>query len=214
MRDFDADVLRAASQLSVLSGRIVRLLETLNQQVSTEHQTSVSAELLGAVQGDLQSARELQKALVEGHFALVRSMLRKQRHDWSMTLGELTDVGGSPDEKPPVSLKNGVDEAAPAQSNLRPALVGQSFTERQRQIIQLVVLGYDNRQIGHSLGIAEQTVKNHLHTIFEKAGVARRIDLAMHAFENDEAALKSFVGSDLPSNQAQTEQLARGATGN
>ena len=90
---------------------------------------------------------------------------------------------------------------------------GQSFTERQREIIQLVALGYDNRQIGQSLCIAQQTVKNHLHAIFEKAGVSRRSDLAMQAYDKDEADSKSLLASEFPANSAHVDRLARRAAG-
>jgi DNA-binding NarL/FixJ family response regulator len=71
----------------------------------------------------------------------------------------------------------------------------QGFTERQNQIIRLVALGYDNRQIAESLSLAQQTVKNHLHTIFEKAGVSKRSDLVVLAHI---PAPKRLVNGNLP----------------
>ena|ERR1700687_2839945 len=212
MRDLDSAVLRAATQLSVLSGRMVRLLEHLNQQLSIEHEPiSTNPEPSSIVHAELLSARELQKQLVAGHFALVRSLLRKQRRQWMMT------VAGSTDVRVPVdgglSSRSKDVKTRPAQGAEPRESQGHSFTERQRQIIQLVSLGYDNRQIGQSLCIAEQTVKNHLHAIFEKAGVTRRSDLAMQAYDKDEADSKSLLASDFPVNSSQVNGLARRAAG-
>jgi len=211
MRDLDSVVLRAATQLSVLSGRMVRLLEHLNQQLSTEGEPIVTdSDPSSIVQAELLSARELQKQMVAGHFALVRSLMHKQRRQWIMTVAESTDVG--------VPLNGGRssrsrDVETTQQGAAKRESDELSFTERQRQIIQLVSLGYDNRQIGQSLCIAEQTVKNHLHAIFEKAGVTRRSDLAMQAYDKDEADSKSLRTSDFPVNSSQVNGLARRAAG-
>lgn len=55
-------------------------------------------------------------------------------------------------------------------------LVG-GLTPREREIVGLIALAYDNRQIAHKLGIAEQTVKNAIGTVFMKLGVSRRTQL-------------------------------------
>lgn len=49
-----------------------------------------------------------------------------------------------------------------------------SFTGRERQIVDLLTQGKSNRQIGQALGIAEATVKKHLHHVFRKLGVRSR----------------------------------------
>jgi len=214
MRDLDSAVLRAATQLSVLSGRMVRLLEHLNQQLSIEHgPISTNPESSSIVHAELLSARELQKQLFAGHFALVRSLLRKQRRQWMMTVARSTDDGVPVDGGRSSRLRDVSVKTTPARGAEPRESDELSFTERQRQIIQLVSLGYDNRQIGQSLCIAEQTVKNHLHAIFEKAGVTRRSDLAMQAYDQDEADSKSVLASDFPVKSSQVNGLARRAAG-
>ena len=47
-------------------------------------------------------------------------------------------------------------------------------TSRERQTIRLLLQGMTNKQIAHSLGIAEDTVKKHLHHVYKKLGVPRR----------------------------------------
>src|SRR6202521_554112 len=50
------------------------------------------------------------------------------------------------------------------------------LSEREKEIVQLVAQGYRNKEIGEKLFISEQTVKNHLHNIFDKLGVSDRVD--------------------------------------
>jgi DNA-binding NarL/FixJ family response regulator len=49
-----------------------------------------------------------------------------------------------------------------------------SLTERQREIVRLACEGFSNRGIAEKLGLAEGTVKCHLHAIFEKLDVRSR----------------------------------------
>ena len=44
--------------------------------------------------------------------------------------------------------------------------------------------GFRNREIGEKLLISEQTVKNHLHNIFDKLGVSDRLELALYAIHH------------------------------
>jgi DNA-binding NarL/FixJ family response regulator len=53
------------------------------------------------------------------------------------------------------------------------------FTTREREIVLLVRKGMTNKQIGHELGIVEDTVKKHLQHIYDKIGVRRRSVLVM-----------------------------------
>ncbi|MEM7007898.1 MAG: LuxR C-terminal-related transcriptional regulator [Thermodesulfobacteriota bacterium] len=60
-------------------------------------------------------------------------------------------------------------------TNLTPAI--PSFTRRELEIIQLVVSGQKNREIGDKLFISEKTVKHHLTKIFRKLNINRRVQL-------------------------------------
>ena len=53
------------------------------------------------------------------------------------------------------------------------------LSDREKEIVQLVAQGFRNREIGEKLFISEQTVKNHLHNIFDKLGVSDRLELAL-----------------------------------
>ena len=213
MRDVDSAVLRAVTQLSVLSGRLVRLLEDFSQRPSIENDAlSAGAEPSRTMHADLLNARELQKQLVAGHFALVRSMLRKQQGQWRTTMAQSMDKGVPGDQRRSQGIRSLQCESSLVQSS-QGQLNGHPFTERQRQIIQLVVLGFDNRQIAQSLCIAEQTVKNHLYTIFGKAGVSRRRDLARQAYFRHDGDSESNLDSDFSTSEGRIDPLARRATG-
>ena len=51
------------------------------------------------------------------------------------------------------------------------------LTEREREIVRLVLAGLSNREIGEQLYIAESTVKKHVSHIFEKLEVKNREQL-------------------------------------
>lgn len=55
------------------------------------------------------------------------------------------------------------------------------LSNREREIVALVAQGYRNREMAEKLFISEQTVKNHLHNIFDKLGVSDRLELALYA---------------------------------
>jgi two-component system nitrate/nitrite response regulator NarL len=57
----------------------------------------------------------------------------------------------------------------------------QPLSKRERAIVGLLLQGMRNKQIAAELGIGEGTVKVHLHNIFEKLGVASRMELALIA---------------------------------
>lgn len=55
------------------------------------------------------------------------------------------------------------------------------LSAREREIVQLVAQGYKNKEMAEKMFISEQTVKNHLHNIFDKLGVSDRLELALYA---------------------------------
>ena len=58
------------------------------------------------------------------------------------------------------------------------------LSNREREISGLVVQGFSNKEIAERLFIGEQTVKNHLHNIFEKLGVSNRLELALYIVQH------------------------------
>jgi DNA-binding NarL/FixJ family response regulator len=79
------------------------------------------------------------------------------------------------------------DEAPP---QLVPAIPGRErerspLSQREREIVALVAQGFKNKEMAEKMFISEQTVKNHLHNIFDKLGVSDRLELALYAIHNN-----------------------------
>jgi DNA-binding NarL/FixJ family response regulator len=55
------------------------------------------------------------------------------------------------------------------------------LSERECEVLALVVEGFTNREIGDELGIARNTVKNHLRSIYAKLNVNNRTQAAAYA---------------------------------
>ena len=51
------------------------------------------------------------------------------------------------------------------------------LSRREAQIVELVMLGYRNRDIAGALGTAPATIKKHLTHVFDKVGVDTRTQL-------------------------------------
>lgn len=51
---------------------------------------------------------------------------------------------------------------------------GPHFSFREKQVLDLITLGFSNRKIGSVLGISERTAKFHVHNVLYKLGLRRR----------------------------------------
>ena len=56
-----------------------------------------------------------------------------------------------------------------------------AFTDRERQVLKMLVEGRSNKEIGAPLGIRERTVKAHVAKLMRKVGVENRVALTVHA---------------------------------
>jgi len=76
---------------------------------------------------------------------------------------------------------------APANTGARLGLreQGNALSGREREIVILVAQGFKNREMAERMFISEQTVKNHLHNIFDKLGVSDRLELALYAIHHN-----------------------------
>jgi DNA-binding CsgD family transcriptional regulator len=77
--------------------------------------------------------------------------------------------------------REGVPTAVPPMpgDGLAPApAAADGLTQREREVALLVADGLRSREVAERLGIASQTVKSHLKTIFDKLGVRNRVELA------------------------------------
>ncbi|QIM23076.1 response regulator transcription factor [Phycicoccus sp. HDW14] len=71
-------------------------------------------------------------------------------------------------------LSQDVAPGAPTESHL---------TDREVEVLRLVARGMVNREIAESLGIAENTVKNHVRSILEKLHLHSRVEAAVYAHQ-------------------------------
>ncbi|MGN1112689.1 MAG: response regulator transcription factor [Acutalibacteraceae bacterium] len=55
------------------------------------------------------------------------------------------------------------------------------FTERELEVLRIMITGVSNATIARKLNISESTVKNHIHNMLEKTGCASRTELAIEA---------------------------------
>jgi len=69
---------------------------------------------------------------------------------------------------------------APAHRAPAPA-----FSERELQILRLVVEGASNREVAEKLHLSQNTIKFHVRQLLEKAEVANRTELASQAIHHD-----------------------------
>ena len=65
------------------------------------------------------------------------------------------------------------------------SLDSSPLSEREKQVVELISQGFKNKEIAERMFISEQTVKNHLHNIFDKLGVSDRLELALYAIHKN-----------------------------
>jgi DNA-binding CsgD family transcriptional regulator len=124
------------------------------------------SELRGLADGAQLGLPGVRRTLVmEGHGERLRIEVtavgkgRTQLHLWREPLLEAMQLGPGPEPLP-----------TPAPSD--------GLTQREREVALLVADGLRSREVAERLGIASQTVKSHLKTIFDKLGVRNRVELA------------------------------------
>jgi len=63
--------------------------------------------------------------------------------------------------------------------------IANLLTPREIEVVRLVAKGMTNKEIATQFGIADGTVKIHLHNIYEKLGINRRVELVRLAEDFD-----------------------------
>lgn len=71
---------------------------------------------------------------------------------------------------PPEALEDAADKARPAPRST----AALELTQRQEQVLRLILKGHNNERIAAELSIASNTVKQHVHAIFTALGVSTR----------------------------------------
>ena len=65
-----------------------------------------------------------------------------------------------------------------------------ALTFRENEVAQLVAIGLSNHEIGSALNISEQTVKNHLQSVFRKLALENRVELTLRVNQRRHASRK------------------------
>jgi DNA-binding NarL/FixJ family response regulator len=68
----------------------------------------------------------------------------------------------------------------------------EELTEREKEVLRLMSTGLRNEAIADALDITEQTVKNHVRSIFGKLGVETRVEAVLYAIS------QGWVSPDAP----------------
>lgn len=71
------------------------------------------------------------------------------------------------------------------------------------EILDCVARGLNNREVADLLRISEETVRNHLTTVFSKLGVASRAQAIVTARRRSRARMKVAAGTNVPNSRLQ-----------
>ena len=58
------------------------------------------------------------------------------------------------------------------------------LSEREKEVVRLIGMGYKNKRISTEMFISETTVRHHLTSIYSKLGVTDRLELLVYAHQN------------------------------
>ncbi len=70
------------------------------------------------------------------------------------------------------------------------------LTRRQQEIAHMIAQGYSNKQIAHATGLAEGTIKMHIHRIFRRLNIPNRAALAAVVGDRLQAILDNQAVQD------------------
>jgi len=85
------------------------------------------------------------------------------------------------------------------------------LTPKESVIVACVTQGMKNKEIAQHVGTTEQVVKNYLRKVYDKLGVADRLELALFCLNNRVVETQNAVAATTPS---PTEPAAQPAPGN
>ena len=59
----------------------------------------------------------------------------------------------------------------------------ENFTEREREVLYLLLKGLNNKEISKKLFISNHTTKAHVASIYKKLGVSNRVQAAIKSIQ-------------------------------
>jgi DNA-binding CsgD family transcriptional regulator len=133
------------------------------------------------------AAQRLQERMREKYRSELTVVLRDHlrsldvKHDGTTTISLLTGQRGEPFYLHVMPLNARGTDVAVSVRELGTAMgaVGMRYrlSKREAEVVELVLLGYRNRDIATTLGASPATIKKHLTHIFDKVGVDTRTQL-------------------------------------
>lgn len=75
-------------------------------------------------------------------------------------------------------------------SSIRRRFLPDPLTNREKEVLEMLVAGRSNKEIAAPLGIEERTVKAHVAKLMRKVGVQNRIKLSVHAITHAMVGVK------------------------
>lgn len=76
--------------------------------------------------------------------------------------------------------------SSPECSRVTDVLGASLLSDREEQVLDLLVSGLSNRELAAVMHLSEHTVKNHLFRIFDKLGVSTRLEAVLYALNHRE----------------------------
>jgi DNA-binding CsgD family transcriptional regulator len=131
-------------------------------------------ELPNVIHAVVGRARAIAARAADGEPAaeLARARIKTADGRWIVVHGAVLDSGQSAVMLEPARPP----EVAPLIAD------AYGFTERERDVTQLVLQGLSTQEIGETLHLSPYTIQDHLKAIFEKAGVHSRRELVAEVF--------------------------------
>jgi DNA-binding NarL/FixJ family response regulator len=144
------------------------------KQQSDKHQLILVG--IGASAGGLAALRELLRHTPNGAIAYLVVHLSPDHKSY------LADLLPSHSEMPVTQVTEAVHSVLMSAEVI-------DLTPRDRQVLERVAQGKNNKQIAEELGLASQTVRNYITNIYSKIGVSSRSEAVVWARERGLVAL-------------------------
>jgi DNA-binding NarL/FixJ family response regulator len=135
-------------------------------------------EAIGHIRGEFPTARIIVLTTFDGDEDIYRAMQAGAKGYLlkGMDLNELTEA---------VKIVHSGKSRIPSRvaEKLAERMSGASLTARELEVLQLIVAGKSNKDIGNALFISEATVKTHVNSLLSKMGVEDRTQAATTALQ-------------------------------
>jgi DNA-binding NarL/FixJ family response regulator len=100
-------------------------------------------------------------------------------------------VGLTPEQREAILAKHGIARRErfgegppqPNDTDLRREFAGKDLAHRERQVLELVAEGLNNKEIAGRLFIAEETVKHYMRTLLAKLAARNRTHAVALAYQ-------------------------------